>query len=241
VSTAGRWYSPRLEQDITVARWGHYGTPVLLFPTAGGDAFEAERHGLVEACGPLLEAGRVKLYSCDSTAGQAMLHRHGSVAYRMWLFNQFHECVRREVVPAIHADLGGQQLPVVVAGASIGAYNALGVLCRYPEAFRAAVCMSGTYEIQRFLEHGSGEDLYLASAVQFLPGLEGPQLDAVRSRFAVLATGSGDYEDVEGSWAAGAVLGSKGIPNRVDVWGPEWHHDWPTWLRMLPQYLDELA
>ena len=82
-----------------------------------------------------------------------MLHRHGSVAYRMWLFNQFHECVRREVVPAIHADLGGQQLPVVVAGASIGAYNALGVLCRYPEAFRAAVCMSGTYEVQRFLEH----------------------------------------------------------------------------------------
>ena len=37
------------------------------------------------------------------------------------------------------------------------------------------------------------------------------------------------------------MLGSKGIPNRVDVWGPEWHHDWPTWLRMLPQYLAELA
>ena len=24
------------------------------------------------------------------------------------------------------------------------------------------------------------------------------------------------------------VLGAKGIPNRVDDWGPEWHHDWPV-------------
>ena len=38
-----RWWSPRLECDVTVARWGHWGTPVLLFPTAGGDAEEIER------------------------------------------------------------------------------------------------------------------------------------------------------------------------------------------------------
>ena len=43
-------------------------------------------------------------------------------------------------------------------------------------------------------------------------------------------------------WTNGAhVLGSRGVPNRVDPWGPEWHHDWPTWRRMLPQYLDELT
>ena len=32
------WYSERLEQPIGLARWGHYGVPVLVFPTAGGDA-----------------------------------------------------------------------------------------------------------------------------------------------------------------------------------------------------------
>ena len=32
------WYSPRLRQDVSVARFGHYGAPLLLFPTAGGDA-----------------------------------------------------------------------------------------------------------------------------------------------------------------------------------------------------------
>jgi esterase/lipase superfamily enzyme len=39
---------------------------------------------------------------------------------------------------------------------------------------------------------------------------------------------------------AGA-LGDKGIPNRVDNWGPQWPHEWHTWREMLPQYLRELT
>ena len=35
------------------------------------------------------------------------------------------------------------------------------------------------------------------------------------------------------------VLGARGIPNRVIEWGPEWDHDWPTWRKMLPIYVDE--
>jgi hypothetical protein len=31
-----------------------------------------------------------------------------------------------------------------------------------------------------------------------------------------------------------------GVPNRVDPWGEEWPHEWPTWRRMLPQYLDQV-
>jgi esterase/lipase superfamily enzyme len=32
-------------------------------------------------------------------------------------------------------------------------------------------------------------------------------------------------------------LYDKGIWYELDVWGPEWSHDWPTWRNMLPQYL----
>ena len=52
-----RWWSPRLECDVTVARWGHWGMPVLLFPTAGGDADEFERMDVIGALWPLIEAG----------------------------------------------------------------------------------------------------------------------------------------------------------------------------------------
>ena len=77
--------------------------------------------------------------------------------------------------------------------------------------------------------------------MHFLPGLEGPALDALRQRFVVLASGSGKWEDVGESWRAAGVLGEKGVPNRVDDWGPEFDHDWPTWWQMLPEYLEQLT
>ena len=239
--TVERWYSERVQQQTTMARWGHWGRPVLVLPSAGGDAEEVERMGLIDACGQLLDAGRVKLYSVDSVAGQAMMQKWGSPEYRTWLLNQFHDYIRREVVPAIGADVGGEATDVIAAGASIGAFNSVAVLCRYPDVFAAAIGMSGTYRIERFYDPPWTEDLYYSAPLQFLPGLEGEHLDLVRQRFVVLASGDGRWEDVGESWNMAAVLGAKSIPNRVDNWGPEWDHDWPTWRRMLPQYLDELT
>jgi esterase/lipase superfamily enzyme len=240
MKTVERWFSDRLQHELTVARWGHFGTPVLVLPTAGGDAEEIERHKLVTACDGLLDAGRIKIYSVDSVAGRAMASATGSPEHRMWLMNQFHQAVRHEVVPAIHTDLGVEQR-VVAAGASIGAFNAVALLCRFPDAFDAAIGMSGTYRLQRFLEGAWSDDLFYSSPLDFLPGLEGQHLELLRQRRVILASGEGAHEDIGESWAMAEVLGNKGVPNRVDSWGPEVEHDWPTWWRMLPQYLDELC
>jgi esterase/lipase superfamily enzyme len=236
-----RWFSDRMQQEITVVRWGTFGLPVLVFPSAGGDAEEIERHGLVDACGSLLGEGRIKLYSVDSVAGQAMVMKTGPVEYRMWLLNQFQQCVRWEVLPAIHADLGGNAIDVITTGASIGAFNAVAVLCRFPDAFSAAIGMSGTYRVERFYDEASSQDLYFSAPLQFLPNLDGPQLDRLRDRRVILASGEGDWEDIGSSWQMAGALGGKGIPNRVDNWGPQWAHQWPTWRAMLPQYLRELT
>lgn len=235
-----RWYSERIHEDVTVARWGSYGAPVLLFPTAGGDAEEVERHQMIEHLAPLIDAGRAKVYSVDSIAGRALAQRRGNAEYQLALFNRFHDVIAHEVIPAIHSDLGGQPIPVTVAGASIGAFNALAITCRYPELVHSAVCMSGTYAIEQFLGGFVNDDLYFSSPLRFLPGLEGAQLDTLRRRMVVLASGSGRWEDVGESWAVAKVLGEKGVPNRVDDWGPGYDHDWPTWWAMLPVYLDDL-
>ncbi len=232
-----RWYSDRMKQEISVARWGHYGVPVLAFPTAGGDAEEIERHHLVGHLAPLVDAGRIKVYSCDSVAGGAMAADEGSVDYRCWLFNQFQQAVAHEVVPAINADSAGPQA-VIVAGASIGAFNALALICRFPQLFRAAVCMSGSYDLERFIG-GFTDDLFFSSPLHFLPGMEGPELDVLRHRFVFLPSGSGRWEDIGESWRAAKVLGDKGVPNRVDDWGQAYDHDWPTWWEMLPTYVEQ--
>jgi esterase/lipase superfamily enzyme len=130
---------------------------------------------------------------------------------------------------------------MIASGASIGAFNALAMVCRFPDVFSHAICMSGTYDLTRFLKGPGSEDLYSASPLHFLPGLEGPHLDLLRSRFVVLASGEGRWEDIGESWRAAEVLGSKGVPNRVDPWGPEWDHVWDTWRVMLPRYLEEFT
>ncbi len=241
MKTTQNWYSDRVESEINLVRWGTFGRPVLFFPTAGGDAEEVERHRLVEACGPLIDDGRIKLYSVDSVAGRAMMTKPGSPQHRLWLLNQFHECVRREIVPAIHSDLGGHEVGIIASGASIGAFNAVAVLCRYPDVFDAAIGLSGSYAIERFYDRPWTDDLHYAAPLRFLPDLDGWQLERLRERFVVLASGEGQWENVGESWTMAAALGAKGVPNRVDNWGPEWDHQWPTWWRMLPQYLDELT
>ncbi len=239
--TASRWHSPRLDRDISLVRWGHFGQPVLLFPTAGGDAEEIERMGLIAALGPLLANGRIKVYSCDSVAGKALAEREGSDEHRCWLLNRFHDYIAHEVVPAIRTDCADGAIEVVAAGASIGAFNAVAVICRYPHLFRAAIGMSGTYDLERLLGFRGNGDYYFASPLAFLPGLEGPFLEVLRQRFIVLPFGQGRWETPGESWSLAEILGAKGVPNRVDAWGTEYDHDWPTWREMLPHYLDDLV
>ena len=235
------WHSDRLEQDVKVARWGTMGAPVLIFPTAGGDAEEIERFQVVDCLADLLAAGKIKIYSVDSVGGRTMLAEEGSPEHRMRIINLFQEFVYHELVPAIRADCRTPEIEVIAAGASIGAMNALAVLCRYPDVFSKALCMSGTYDMRRFLGGGMSRDLYDASPVHFVPALEGEHLARLRTRFALLASGEGRAEDIGESWRAAEVLGSNGVPNRVDSWGPDWPHDWPTWRNMLPRYLGEFV
>ena len=236
-----RWHSDRLGQGVQVVRWGAFGKPVLLFPTAGGDAEEVERFHMLDAVDPLLAEGRIKVYSCDSIAGQWLVSGEGTAEQRCAIQNRFQQFIYHELVPAIRADCRSPEIEIIATGASIGAFHSLAVLCRFPDAFSHAVGMSGTYDIARFIKGPTTGDLDAATPVRFLPGMNGPALEKLRTRFAILASGEGRAENMGESWHAAHVLGSRGVPNRVDPWGPDWNHDWPTWRRMLPQYLDELT
>ena len=53
-----RWYSHRLGREMGVVVYGHYGLPVLAFPTSGGAEWELENMGLIPALAPYVDAGR---------------------------------------------------------------------------------------------------------------------------------------------------------------------------------------
>jgi esterase/lipase superfamily enzyme len=242
VKLATGWHSQRLGERVGVARWGLFGTPVLLFPTAGGDAEEIERFHVIDSLLPLIEAGRIKVFSCDSIAGRAWIKEEGTERHRAWVQNQFHEFVARELVPAIREDCKTPDIEVIAAGSSIGAFNAVAVTCRYPDLFKGALGLSGTYDLTRFLSNGDmPADFYFSSPLHFLPGLMGSALDRLRTRTILLASGQGRAENIGESWTMAHALGQKAVPNKVVQWGEEWNHDWPTWRKMFPLYLDEMT
>ncbi|MFK7991167.1 MAG: esterase family protein [Sandaracinaceae bacterium] len=237
-----RWYSRRVQREVTLCRWGHHGMPVLVLPTAGGDAEEVERWQMIRALSPLLAAGRIKVYSCDSVAGQAWFAEEGTLGHRMWLMSQFQEYIRHEVAPAIHMDCRTEGIPIWTAGASVGALHAVALVCRYPDVFHRALGMSGTYDLLRFTGGDRyTHDYYAATPLRFVPNLrdDDPHLIRLRQRYVLLASGEGRAEAIDESWNMASVLGAQRIPNWVDSWGPHWHHDWPTWRAMLPKYLGE--
>ncbi len=236
------WSSSRLSEPARVTRWGHFGTPVLLFPTAGGDFEEVERFDLVRVLGELIDKGRIKVFSVDGVAARTWLrgtHSPGHCARVQALYEDY---IYEEVVPLMRRDCHSESIEVIAAGAAIGACNAVASLCRHPNVFRAAVALSGTYDLSKYLQNGFTQEVRAASPLHYLPGLaEGPALEALRGRFVQVASGEGDYETPEESRRLASALGARHIPHHLDLWGRDHAHRWATWREMLPRYLSAHA
>jgi esterase/lipase superfamily enzyme len=104
------------------------------------------------------------------------------------------------------------------------------------------LALSGSFDLRRFFDaHPAdfSDEFYVSSPLHFVPHLGGKHLDVLKTRYIQLTSGEGRAEALWESWAMANVLGRKGIPNKVDSWGPDWPHDWLTWRRMLPQILGE--
>ena len=142
------WHSPVLDREMTLASWGHFGKPVVLFATAASDALDYERFKLIHVLKPLIDAGRIKVYSLPSVAGEGWLDPEAHPAHKTWLQAQYDRYLVEEAFPAIAEDCAGHR-PFVTAGASIGAYNAVTALLKHPDWIDTAIGMSGTYDFDR--------------------------------------------------------------------------------------------
>lgn len=235
------WQSPALGREMQVARWGYYGKPVLLFPTAGGDFLECERFLMVRALSPLIRAGRIKLYACGSVANEGWMSQDAPPAYKSRLQARFDRYVVDELLPHIHSDCDHTEQRLAAAGASLGAYNAVNAAAKHPEWFDRVVAMSGTYLFDRWMDGHWDEDYYFNMPIQYVPGMkEGPQLALLRRCVFVIATGQGRWEAPAESQQLAAALESKGVPCHLELWGNDCDHDWPTWRTMLPMFLDRI-
>jgi esterase/lipase superfamily enzyme len=222
--------------------YGHFGRPLLVFPTEGGGAWEYADNGMVDAVEDLIDAGRVKLYCVSSfDAGTWSDHslpleerarRHG--AYESW--------VLEAVVPHIRADTG-DGAEIATTGCSLGAYHALNFALRRADLFPLALCFSGNYDPATWRSWGErGDAVYFNSPVDYVANLHGEHLDWLRSRLSLLLVcGQGQWEDTTGALAGtlrmAGVLDGKGLRHELDLWGTDVPHDWSSWRAQLAHHL----
>jgi esterase/lipase superfamily enzyme len=228
------WTSTRLGEPARVVRWGHFGTPILLFPSAGGDSEEVERFHLVGALADLVDGGRIKVFSVDGSAARAWLR--GTVPPDDCVRTQslYDAYIDTEVVPLIRRDCQNDTIEIIAAGAAIGAYSAVSALVRLPSVFRVAIALSGIFDLSKYLVSGFTPALASVSPLHSLPALAN---DAVLRRFALLATGEGAYEQPAESERMSAALGAARVNHKLEKWGRSYPHSWNTWREMLPRYV----
>lgn len=233
------WWSPNLNKNMEIVAYGHYGTALLLFPSAAADYLEYERFHLIEAIAPYIESGKFKVYSINSINSESWLNDQMSGREKSVRHQQFNQYVLEEVVPHIFRDCDGE-VPIITSGVSLGALHAANTYFRRPDVFAGTIAMSGIYDLKSYSKGYFDEDCYFNSPVDYLPNLEDEYwLNMLRSKHHVhFLSGRGAYEDPSASVAIGRILAAKGIPHEIDLWGYEWSHDWPTWRAMLPYVLD---
>ena len=232
------WYSPRLGWDMGVAVFGHWGPPLLAFPTSHGDQWELQRQGLLDAIADFIDAGRVKVFCVGSNNHDSFLNKGAHPFHRSWRQRMFDEYIRDEVVPFVHTHCQTPAIPITTWGASLGAYHAANTLFKHPDAVKRCFALSGVYDVKRFMAGAYDDNFYFNNPADYLSNLSDPwALGHLASCEIHIATGTGPWERSEESYRLSAILSSRGIRHHLDDWGPLGGHDWPYWKHQLSEYL----
>jgi len=225
-----------------VVAYGHWGRPLLAFPSDSGNATDWESYGMVDAIAGLLEAGRVKLYCVTSYDSASWRDESLSLEERARRHSVYERWILDDVAPWIRHDCGGE-VELAAAGCSFGAYHAANFALRRADLFPLAICMSGVYDVS--VVGGAwerGDAVYFQNPMDYVAHLHGDHLDWLRSRVSVLLVcGQGQWEDTTGALDStrrfGGLLAEMGIGHEVDLWGYDVPHDWPSWRAQLAHHL----
>lgn len=231
------WYSGRLNRELGVVVIGHWGLPILTFPTSGGNEWEYHDRRVIDGVADLVDQGRIKIFCLNSNASDSFYNKGAHPLHRSWMQRMYDEYLTQEVVPFVHHHCRGWQ-PMATIGASLGAYYAVNTLLKHPDLVRRCFGLSGLYDMKSFMDGQYDDNFYFNNPADYLPNLSDPWFyEQLRGCDIHLATGHGPWENRGPSDQLSAILGAKGIAHSLDDWGPLGGHDWPYWTHQVREYL----
>lgn len=234
------YYSQVLNKQMPVAIYGHFGVPVMVFPTADQDFEEYERQGMIETLAPFINQGMVKLFCVSAINRESWMNRKISAPERAFRQSLYDRHVTEELVPLIYRDCNGK-LPIATVGSSFGAYHAANELIKHPDLFRWCIAMSGIYDMSSYFDGHFDQNCLENNPCDYLARLQdGKRIKQLNECSINIICGQGPWERVEWSRQLPQALARRGIEHNFDLWGHDVAHDWPWWKIQLGLYFPRL-
>ncbi len=236
-------YSPALHREMDILAFGHYGMPVIAFPSGGGQFYDFENNDMLAVLSQLINDGRIKVYCPTGIDNESWLNQGADPHWRAAHHNSYQDFVINNLVPAIRVDCHNPDIRIAVTGCSLGAYHAANFALKFPHIFNYALCMSGRYDIEETCG-GSSEsiDVYFNNPMAYTYNFHSDALTHVQHNTHIaLVCGQGAWEDkcLHSTHRLADLFVEKGISHERDIWGPDVEHHWHWWRKQIVHHFEK--
>lgn len=243
-------YSHQLGQDMEFKVYGHSGQPWLFFPCQNGRFYDFENFRMLDVWAPVIEAGKVQMFTADTIDGQTWSAKAGNPHDRICRHEQWFWYITDELLPRIFeinaAGNGGHRAwGVMTFGCSMGAMHAANFFFRRPDLFCGCMALSGLYSSRDSFGDYMEPLIYDNSPIDYLRNMpaDHPYIAMYNARKMIFCVGQGAWEDElkASTRELDTVLAQKGIHAWFDYWGYDVSHDWYWWFEQVRKFLPYMA
>ena len=237
------WYSPRLNRNMTIKVYGHYGKAVIAFPCQDKDSSDFSNNGMIERLSYYLNEGKMKLFCVDSNDNETVSSSSWDNKQKGIALENYHQYLINEVLPFIYSKQGGFTLPYLI-GMSMGGSHASNNFFRRPDLFAGFISLSGEFNVARFFDGYMDENIYNNSPIHYLSNMDTnhPYINIYNQRDMIVCVGEGNFEYLvrDSNVALHDIANQKGINISFNFWDHNSVHDWSSWLYQMPYFLDQI-
>lgn len=224
------YYSHILGLSLPVEVTGHYGYPVIMFPTSQGNYTQNSDFLLTDSVKWLTDSGKIKIYNVQTIDNLSLYNKNIPPQERIRDYELFIQFLVKEYIPYIQKL--HQTHRVAVAGASFGAYHAANFAFRFPDLVSHMISLSGAFSIRSFMDGYSDDLVYLNCPREQMHNAEPWKFGHMH---IVLSTSDEDI-CLHPTREMAGILTEKGINHWYDE--QKWiKHDWHLWKMMFPVFM----
>lgn len=231
-----QWYSHRVNRDMGVLRYGHWGPPMIYFPTCGGGHSEFDYYRMQDDLWWFIENGKIQIFCVDSVNTSTLYNGYIHPADRVWGQVAYQGYILEEVIPLLRNLTRNDHIGC--AGFSLGGYTSFNFALKFPHIFKFAIALGGVFDLSDFLEGYHDMNVYYNNPVEYVSNLSDPYyLDMYRYHTRLVLMGGQNDPFISDTYRMHNILNSRGIPHHFEVWGAPCDHHEYWWKKQMPYIL----